>query len=132
MPTDFDKQIWLAWLVKVRILILTVLLGVELAIAQFSPVAFPVRLFVDAILLAYTISVFHLLLLHFWNDPKLQASLQVGTDLLLNEEVTVRAVGVACCPSLLARRRCHRAPGALLFAESGQSETRKWPWDPKM
>jgi two-component system sensor histidine kinase PilS (NtrC family) len=83
MPTDFDKQIWLAWLVKVRILILTVLLGVELAIAQFSPVAFPVRLFVDAILLAYTISVFHLLLLHFWNDPKLQASLQVGTDLLL-------------------------------------------------
>jgi two-component system, NtrC family, sensor histidine kinase PilS len=83
MPTDFDKQIWLAWLVKVRILILTVLLGVELAIAQFSPVAFPVRMFVDAILLAYTISVFHLLLLHFWNDPKLQASLQVGTDLLL-------------------------------------------------
>jgi two-component system sensor histidine kinase PilS (NtrC family) len=83
MPTDFDKQIWLAWLVKVRILILTVLLGVELAIAQFSPVTFPVRLFVDAILLAYTISVFHLLLLHFWNDPKLQASLQIGTDLLL-------------------------------------------------
>jgi len=83
MPTDFDKQTWLAWLVKVRIFILTVLLGIELAIAQFSPVAFPVRLFVDAILLAYTISVFHLLLLHFWNDPKLQASLQVGTDLLL-------------------------------------------------
>jgi len=83
MPTDFDKQIWLAWLVKVRIFILTVLLGIELAIAQFSPVAFPVRLFVDAILLSYTISVFHLLLLHFWNDPKVQASLQIGTDLLL-------------------------------------------------
>ena len=71
MPTDFDKRTWLAWLVKVRIFILTVLLGIELAIVQFSPVAFPVRLFVDAILLAYTISVFHLLLLHFWNDPKL-------------------------------------------------------------
>lgn len=83
MPTDFDKQIWLAWLVKVRIFILTVLLGIELAIAQFTPVTFPVRLFVDAILLAYTISVLHLLLLHFWNDPKLQASLQIGTDLLL-------------------------------------------------
>src|SRR5438067_8531123 len=83
MPTDFDKRTWLAWLVKVRIFILTVLLGIELAIVQFSPVAFPVRLFVDAILLAYTISVFHLLLLHFWNDPKLQAALQIGTDLLL-------------------------------------------------
>jgi two-component system sensor histidine kinase PilS (NtrC family) len=83
MPTDFDKPTWLAWLVKVRIFILTVLLGIELAIAQFTPVAFPVRLFVDAILLSYTISVFHLLLLHFWTDRKLQAALQVATDLLL-------------------------------------------------
>ena len=44
MATDFDKQTWLAWLVKVRILILTVLLGIELAAAQFTPIAFPVRL----------------------------------------------------------------------------------------
>ena len=90
MPTDFDKQIWLAWLVKVRILILTVLLGIELAIAQFTPVTFPVRLFVDAILLAYTISVFHLLLLHFWNDAQLQVSLQIGTDLLLVSSTDLR------------------------------------------
>lgn len=83
MPSDFDKHTWLAWLVKVRIFILTVLLGIELAIAQFTPVKFPIRLFVDAVLLSYTISVFHLLLLHFWEDTKLQAALQVATDLFL-------------------------------------------------
>src|SRR5260370_2097368 len=83
MPTDFDKHIWLAWLVKVRILILTVLLGIELAVAQFTPVAFPLRLFVDAILLAYTISAFYLVLLHFWNELQVQSVLQVISDLLL-------------------------------------------------
>ena len=81
MATDFDKQTWLAWLVKVRILILTVLLGIELAAAQFAPVPFPVRQFVDVILLAYTLAIFHLLLLHFWREFKAQAGLQVATDL---------------------------------------------------
>ena len=79
----FEERQWLAWLVKVRILILTVLLGLELVIAQFTAVAFPIRLFVDAILLAYTISVFHLLLLHLWGEVRIQAALQVATDLLL-------------------------------------------------
>ena len=83
MATDFDKQTWLAWLVKVRILILTVLLGIELAAAQFTPVPFPVRQFVDVILLAYTLAIFHLLLLHSWHEFKLQSGVQVVTDLIV-------------------------------------------------
>jgi two-component system sensor histidine kinase PilS (NtrC family) len=83
MQSAFEDRVWLVWLVKVRILILTVLLGVELAIAQFTPVAFPMRLFVDAILLAYTISAFYLALLHLWKDLKTQSVLQVISDLLL-------------------------------------------------
>jgi two-component system, NtrC family, sensor histidine kinase PilS len=79
----FEERLWLAWLVKVRILILTVLLGIELAIAQFTVVAFPIRLLVDTILLAYTISVFHLVLLHLWNETRIQVALQIGTDLLV-------------------------------------------------
>jgi len=55
MHSAFEDRVWLVWLVKVRILILTVLLGIELAIAQFTRLAFPVRLFVDAILLAYAL-----------------------------------------------------------------------------
>ncbi len=83
MQSVFENRVWLTWLVKVRILILTVLLGIELVIAQFTPVAFPIRLFADTILFAYTISAFYLVLLHFWDEIKPQAVLQVISDLLL-------------------------------------------------
>jgi len=83
MQSAFEDRVWLVWLVKVRILILTVLLGIELAIAQFTPVAFPMRMFVDAIMLAYTISAFYLVLLRVWKELRAQSVLQVITDLLL-------------------------------------------------
>src|SRR6202165_163802 len=83
MQSALENRVWLTWLVKVRILILTVLLGIELVISQFTPVAFPLRLFADAILLAYTISAFYLVLLHFWEEVKPQSVLQVISDLLL-------------------------------------------------
>jgi len=83
MQSAPEARLWLAWLAKVRILILTLLLAIELAIAQYTPVAFPVRLFVDAILLGYTISAFHLALLQFWRELRVQAGLQIATDLLL-------------------------------------------------
>jgi len=77
----FEERLWLAWLVKVRFLILTVLLALELALAQFTPIAFPIGLFVDAMIFAYTISVFHLVLLHVWRETRVQVILQVATDL---------------------------------------------------
>src|ERR1700688_2322353 len=83
MQSAFENRVWLTWLVKVRILILTVLLGIELVIAQFTPVAFPLRLFADTILLAYTISAFYLVLLHFWDEVKSPSVLLVISDLLL-------------------------------------------------
>jgi len=79
----FDERLWLAWLVKVRILILTFLLGIELAISRLTPNPFPLRLFVDAILLWYAISIFYVLLLSFWQEYRIQAVLQVLTDLAL-------------------------------------------------
>jgi two-component system sensor histidine kinase PilS (NtrC family) len=83
MQSVFENRVWLTWLVKVRILILTVLLGIELVIAQFTPVAFPFRLFAAAIVFAYTIAAFYLVLLHFWDELKPQSVLQVISDLLL-------------------------------------------------
>jgi two-component system sensor histidine kinase PilS (NtrC family) len=83
MQSAIEDRVWLVWLVKVRILIITVLLGIELAIAQFTPATFPTRLFVDAILFAYTISAFYLVLLHLWKELRAQAVLQVITDLML-------------------------------------------------
>jgi two-component system sensor histidine kinase PilS (NtrC family) len=83
MQSVFENRVWLTWLVKVRILILTVLLGIELVIAQFTPIAVPFRLFAAAIVFAYTIAAFYLVLLHFWDELKPQSVLQVVSDLLL-------------------------------------------------
>jgi two-component system sensor histidine kinase PilS (NtrC family) len=80
MQSTFDERNWLAWLVKVRILILTFLLGIELAIAELTPTLLPVRLFASTILLWYSVSLFYVLLLSFWREHRLQAALQVLTD----------------------------------------------------
>jgi two-component system, NtrC family, sensor histidine kinase PilS len=83
MQSTFDERNWLAWLVKVRILILTFLLGIQLAVAELSAAPLPMRLFISTILFWYSISLFYILLLSFWHEHRLQASLQVLTDLIL-------------------------------------------------
>src|SRR5215831_15079429 len=83
MQSTFDERNWLGWLVRVRIFILTVLLAVELAVAQFSPAPVPMRLFISTILLWYCLSLFYILLLSFWQEHQLQAALQVLTDVAL-------------------------------------------------
>lgn len=90
----FDERQWLAWLVKVRILILTFLLGIELAIAQLTPNPFPLRLFVTAILLWYTVSVFHMVLLGVWQEYHAQSVLQVVTDLVMVSLVIYATGGI--------------------------------------
>ena len=83
MQSTFDERNWLVWLVKVRILILTLLLAMELAVVQFTPSLLPMRLFVSTILFWYSISLFFVLLLSFWQEHRLQAALQVLTDLVM-------------------------------------------------
>ena len=83
MQSMFDERLWLEWLVKVRIIVLTFLLGIELAITQFTPTPLPMRPFISAILLWYTIALFHILLLPFWHEHQAQSVLQVVTDLAL-------------------------------------------------
>lgn len=83
MQQTFDERNWLAWLVKVRVLILTFLLGTQLAIAEFTPSRLPLRLFLGTMLLWYTLSLFYVVLMRFWREHRLQASLQVLTDLVM-------------------------------------------------
>jgi two-component system sensor histidine kinase PilS (NtrC family) len=94
MQSMFDERLWLAWLVKVRILILTFLLGIELAISRLAPTPLSLRLFVNAILLWYAISIFYVLLLSFWQECRIQAVLQVLTDLALVTLVVYATGGV--------------------------------------
>ena len=76
MQSSFDERNWLSWLVRVRIFILTLLLAIELAVAQFSPTLLPMRLFISTILFWFSLSLFYVLLLTLWNEHRLQASLQ--------------------------------------------------------
>jgi len=94
MQSIFDERLWLAWLVKVRIIILTFLLGIELAIARLTPNPFPLRLFIECILLWYAISIFYVALLSFWEHHRIQSLLQVLTDLALVTLVVYSTGGV--------------------------------------
>ena len=83
MLSTFDERNWLTWLVRVRIFILTLLLAIELAVTRFSPAPLPLRLFISTILFWYSLSLFYVLLLSLWREHRLQASLQILTDLFL-------------------------------------------------
>jgi two-component system, NtrC family, sensor histidine kinase PilS len=94
MQSIFDERLWLAWLVKVRIIILTLLFAIELAIARLTPNPFPLRLFIGVIGLWYAVSVFYLLLLSIWEERRIQSLLQVITDLLMVTLVVYATGGV--------------------------------------
>jgi len=94
MQSMFDERLWLAWLVKVRIIILTFLLGIELTIAQLTPSPLPLRLFISGMVLWYAISIFYVLLLAFWQEYRIQSLLQVLTDLFLVSLVVYATGGV--------------------------------------
>ncbi|HYN15742.1 MAG TPA: ATP-binding protein [Terriglobales bacterium] len=82
MSSEFNERTWLAWLSKVRIIVITFLLAIELVIVRLTVTGVPERAFISLIALWYTISVFYVLLLPLWREQRLQARLQVVTDLL--------------------------------------------------
>jgi len=78
-----DERNWLTWLVKVRILILTFLLGIELAVIRLTPSPLPIAPFLTAMLLWFVLSLFFLSLVSMWSERRLQAMLQVLSDLAM-------------------------------------------------
>ncbi|MBZ5646496.1 MAG: PAS domain-containing protein [Acidobacteriia bacterium] len=94
MGTEFNERSWLAWLVKVRIIIITFLVGIELAITRLTPTAVPERIFIVIILLWYTISVFFVLLLSLWTDYRLQSKIQILTDLAFSTAIIYVTGGI--------------------------------------
>ena len=59
-----------------------------------TPSALPLRLFVETMLLWYTISIFYLVLLSFWDEHRVQSLLQVLTDLAMVTLVVYATGGV--------------------------------------
>src|SRR5262245_32917112 len=94
MPTGFNERNWLAWLVKLRVIVLNFVLGIGLAIIRLTPTNVPERAFVALILLWYTVAVFFVVLYSLWQDPKLQSRVQVITDLVLSTAVIYITGGI--------------------------------------
>jgi two-component system sensor histidine kinase PilS (NtrC family) len=87
MQTNFNERTWLTWLAKVRIIVITFLLGIELAITRLTPTPLPERVFVSIIMLWFTVAVFYVLLLFLWEDYRNQARLQVFSDLIFTTAI---------------------------------------------
>ncbi|MGA8441717.1 MAG: ATP-binding protein [Candidatus Sulfotelmatobacter sp.] len=83
MQSTFDERNWLAWLVKVRVLILTFLLAIQLSVARLTPAPLPLRLFIGTMVLWFAFSLCYALLLSVWEEHRLQATLQILTDLVM-------------------------------------------------
>ncbi|MGH9787222.1 MAG: two-component system sensor histidine kinase NtrB [Candidatus Acidiferrales bacterium] len=81
MSSPRQVRDWLSWLVKVRILVITFLLGIELVIRHFVPSPVPVKYFLSLILVAYAVAVVYAILQGLNLDPYLQAYVQLGVDL---------------------------------------------------
>jgi two-component system sensor histidine kinase PilS (NtrC family) len=83
MHSISDERNWLTWLVKVRLLILTVLLAIELAVIRLTPSPVPILPFLTAMVLWFVLSLFFLFLVSVWTESRLQAMLQVLSDLAM-------------------------------------------------
>src|SRR5882724_12670481 len=77
----FNERAWLAWLVKVRVIVISVLLAVELLIAKLTPNNVNVHLFETVIVVWFTVSFFFMFLASLWQESKRQAIVQIFTDL---------------------------------------------------
>jgi two-component system sensor histidine kinase PilS (NtrC family) len=94
MAAEFDERTWLAWLVKVRIIIITFLLGIGLIIVRLTRTNIEQPLFISVILLWYTLAVFFVVLYTLIEDSKLQARIQVLTDVALATVVIYVSGGI--------------------------------------
>jgi len=94
MRSEFNERTWLEWLSKVRIIVVTFLLAIELVIARLTVTAVPVRAFISVIALWYAISVFYVVLLPLWRDQGIQARLQVVADLIFANAVIYLTGGI--------------------------------------
>src|SRR5215510_708698 len=94
MGTKFNERSWLAWLVKVRVVIISFLLAVELLIVNLTPNNVSTRLFINVALVWYAVSVFFVVLLSLWDEYKLQAIIQIFTDLAFATAVVYVTGGI--------------------------------------
>ena len=91
---NFNEWTWLEWLVKVRVIVVTFVLAIELAITNLTITNVNRTLFVTVILLWYAISALHILLAALWHDWKTQAKIQIFADMVFTTIVVYVSGGI--------------------------------------
>lgn len=95
MAPGINERIWLVWLVKVRVIIITIVLAIELAITTLTVTSVSPRLFVLVILAWYAVSALHLFLITYRRgDWRIQSKLQVISDLFFATAVIYTTGGI--------------------------------------
>ena len=95
------EQSWLVWLAKVRILILTFLLGIELAVTNLTASPINRRQFVVVIGFCYAVSALLAYVASQWRNSLTHTWLQILTDLGM-ATMLVYATGAFDSPFLLS------------------------------
>ena len=94
MRATFNERTWLEWLVRVRLVIVTSVLVIQVAITRFTPSEVPMGTFIAVIVLWYAVSIAHALLLSVWQEYKRQAQVQIATDLVFSTAVIYVTGGI--------------------------------------
>lgn len=92
--TKFNERSWLAWLVKVRVIIISFLLVVELLIIDLTPNRVPTTIFVAVVMVWFAVSVFLTFLQSLWREYKAQAITQIFVDLTFTTAVVYVTGGI--------------------------------------
>jgi two-component system sensor histidine kinase PilS (NtrC family) len=95
MAVGINERIWLEWLVKVRVIIITILLAIELAIVNLTTTSVDQRLFVLVILAWYVVAGVHLFVFSYhMRNWQMQSKVQVITDLIFATAVIYTTGGI--------------------------------------
>jgi two-component system sensor histidine kinase PilS (NtrC family) len=95
MAAGINERIWLEWLVKVRVIIITILLAIELAIVNLTATNVNQRLFVVVMLAWYAAAGVHLFLFTYpQRDWLMQSKMQVISDLCFATAVIYTTGGI--------------------------------------
>jgi two-component system sensor histidine kinase PilS (NtrC family) len=81
LASSFNELTWLGWLGRMRLLVITCLVIFELAIVRLTPARIAGRQFVVVVVAWYAIAIVFFALQNLWGEVRLQAKLQISTDL---------------------------------------------------
>ena len=82
MATTFNERTWLEWLVKVRVIVITSLLAIEMAITTLTVTNVNVHLFIGLMFGWYAAAAFYIAWFRLGKDSLLQARAQILTDIV--------------------------------------------------